>query len=62
MSERALAYSEEPLSHRFLVLYEAAGMSGAAYGEEGHRMGEWIRRAVFTSNVRDYSPLGPLFA
>jgi hypothetical protein len=28
MSERALAYSEEPLSHRFLVLYEAAGMSG----------------------------------
>ena len=28
MSERALAYSQEPLSHRFLVLYEAAGMSG----------------------------------
>lgn len=28
MSERALAYSEEPLSHRFLVLYEAAGMAG----------------------------------
>ena len=28
MSERALAYGEEPLSHRFLVLYEAAGMSG----------------------------------
>jgi hypothetical protein len=28
MSERALAYSEEPLSHRFLVLAEAAGMSG----------------------------------
>lgn len=26
MSERALAYSEEPLSHRFLVIYEAAGM------------------------------------
>jgi hypothetical protein len=25
MSEKALAYSEEPLSHRFLVLYEAAG-------------------------------------
>jgi hypothetical protein len=24
MSERALAYSDEPLSHRFLVLYEAA--------------------------------------
>lgn len=28
MSERALAYSEEPLAHRFLVLYEAAGMAG----------------------------------
>jgi hypothetical protein len=26
MSEKALAYSEEPLSHRFLVIYEAAGM------------------------------------
>jgi hypothetical protein len=28
MSERTLAYSEEPIKHRFLVLYEAAGMSG----------------------------------
>lgn len=28
MSERSLAYSDEPLSHRMLVLYEAAGMSG----------------------------------
>lgn len=28
MSDRALAYSEEPLSHRFLVIYEAAGMAG----------------------------------
>jgi hypothetical protein len=28
MSERALAYSEESLAHRFLVLAEAAGMSG----------------------------------
>jgi hypothetical protein len=27
MSEHALAYSEEPLSHRFLVIYEAAGMN-----------------------------------
>ncbi len=26
MSERALAYSSEPLRHRFLVLYEAAGL------------------------------------
>ena len=27
MSEHALAYSEEPLSNRFLVIYEAAGMN-----------------------------------
>ena len=28
MSERALAYSTEPVKHRFVVLYEAAGMRG----------------------------------
>jgi uncharacterized protein with PIN domain len=28
MSEKALAYSDEPLSHRMLVIYEAAGMAG----------------------------------
>jgi hypothetical protein len=28
MSEKTLAYSEEPIKHRFLVLYEAAGMNG----------------------------------
>ena len=28
MSERALAYGEEPLAHRMLVFYEAAGMTG----------------------------------
>ena len=28
MSERALAYGKEPLMHRFLVFYEAAGMTG----------------------------------
>jgi hypothetical protein len=28
MSDRALAYSNEPLKHRQLVIYEAAGMSG----------------------------------
>ena len=27
MSEHALAYSDEPLTHRFLVIYEAAGMN-----------------------------------
>ena len=28
MSERALAYGDEPLAHRMLVIYEAAGLSG----------------------------------
>ena len=28
MSERALAYSKEPLEHRVLVVYEMAGMTG----------------------------------
>jgi hypothetical protein len=28
MSEKALVYSKEPLQHRFLVIYEAAGMKG----------------------------------
>jgi hypothetical protein len=28
MSEKTLAYSEEPIKHRFIVLYEAAGMNG----------------------------------
>jgi len=28
MSERALAYSEEPLQHRMLVIYEAVGVQG----------------------------------
>src|SRR5215208_3640140 len=28
MSERTLAYSEEPIKHRFLIIYEAAGMIG----------------------------------
>lgn len=28
MSERALAYSDEPLQHRILVIFEAAGMAG----------------------------------
>lgn len=28
MSERALAYDETPLKHRFLIIYEAAGLTG----------------------------------
>ena len=32
MSEKALAYSEESLSHRFLIIYEAAGL-GSEFGQ-----------------------------
>ncbi|MBM4275661.1 MAG: hypothetical protein FJ134_14545 [Deltaproteobacteria bacterium] len=28
MSEKALAYSQEPVSHRFIVIFEAAGLGG----------------------------------
>jgi hypothetical protein len=31
MSERALVYSEEPLEHRTIVIYEAAGMAGDGF-------------------------------
>jgi hypothetical protein len=31
MSERALVYSEEPLEHRVLVIYEAAGMASDGF-------------------------------
>ena len=31
MSERALVYSEEPLEHRILVIYEAAGMASDGF-------------------------------
>lgn len=31
MSERALVYSEEPLAHRIIVIYEAAGMAGDGF-------------------------------
>lgn len=40
MSERALAYSEEPLAHRFLVLYEAAGL--------GSEFAQYLIRSLLT--------------
>lgn len=40
MSERSLAYSREPLAHRTLVLYEAAGLSGG--------MGVYLLRSLVT--------------
>jgi hypothetical protein len=40
MSERALAYSEEPITHRMLVLFEAAGQSGD--------MGSYLMRSLLS--------------
>ncbi len=40
MSDRALAYSDEPLAHRMLVLYEAAGQSGD--------MGSYLMRSLLS--------------
>src|SRR5262249_2591038 len=31
MSEKALVYSDEPLRHRFLVIFEAAGLAGEGF-------------------------------
>lgn len=46
MSERALAYSEEPLAHRMLVLYEAAGHSGD--------MGSYLMRSLLSEGCIRY--------
>lgn len=42
LSERALAYSEEPLSHRFLVLYEADGLTSD--------FGQYLLRTLLSEN------------
>ena len=42
MSERALAYLDEPLLHRFLVLYEAAGI--------GDEMASYLIRSLLSEN------------
>lgn len=53
MSERALAYSNEPLSNRFLIIYEAAGLRGdfATYLvrsllSEGHVRYETVEKTI----------------
>ncbi len=45
MSEHALAYDDEPLRHRFLVIYEAAGLGGdtASYLVRSLLSEGWIR-------------------
>jgi NADH:ubiquinone oxidoreductase subunit C len=42
MSERALAYSQEPLVHRHLILYEAAGLSS--------EFGQYLLRSLLSEN------------
>lgn len=46
MSDRALAYSREPLSHRMLVIYEAAGISG--------EMATYMLRSLLSEGRIDY--------
>lgn len=46
MSERALAYSEEPLAHRMLVIYEAAGLNSDLASYLVRSCGACSRRAV----------------
>jgi hypothetical protein len=66
MSERALAYSEEPLSHRTLVIYEAAGMRGdlATYLlrsllSEGHLRYETVEKTKGGMRARLIEREGP---
>jgi hypothetical protein len=42
MSEHALAYGEEPLAHRMIVLYEAAGVTGD--------LGSYLIRSLLSEN------------
>jgi hypothetical protein len=56
MSEKALAYSQEPLSHRFLVIFEAAGL--------GSEFAQYLIRSLLSEGrVRyetvDKTPHGP---
>ena len=46
LSERALAYSDEPFSHRVIVIYEAAGMAG--------EMGSYLIRSLLSEGRLKY--------
>jgi hypothetical protein len=51
MSERAIAYGREPLSHRILVLYEAAGMQGD--------WASYLIRSLLSEGVIRYETVDP---
>lgn len=66
MSPRALAYSDEPLEHRMLVLYEAAGMAGEFQSylirtllSEGHVRYETVERTSEGLKPRVVERQGP---
>ena len=66
MSDKALAYSEEPLSHRFVILYEAAalGSDWAAYFvrslmSEGRLIYELVEKTPKGLQVRRIEREGP---
>lgn len=66
MSEHALAYGEEPLAHRFLVICEAAGMDGeiASYLvrtllSEGHIRYQFVEKTSEGLHTRTIEREGP---
>jgi hypothetical protein len=66
MSEKSLAYSEEPIGHRFLVVYEAEGMAGdfATYLmrsllSEGRLRYEFVEKTAEGLKVRLIEREGP---
>ena len=70
MSERALAYGEEPLKHRFLVIFEAAGLQGdfgtyllRSLLSEGRLVYEFVektRDGLRTRRIEREGPIGLL--
>jgi hypothetical protein len=46
MSDRTLAYSEEPIRHRFLVLFEAAGMNNLTFVPQTKGSGRPVSRIL----------------
>jgi hypothetical protein len=50
MSEKVLAYSQEPMSHRFLVMYEAAGIG---------QFGTYLIRSLLSEGCIRYQTLVP---
>jgi hypothetical protein len=52
MSERALAYSQEPMSHRHLVIFEAAGLGG--------EFAQYLLRSLLSEGRIRYETVGKI--